>query len=88
MDILQLIFLSYIMRAVYIWVSHSVTMFGKILYVFMQKQIFFTNHHGMIVKGNMLVISFCAPRVNGLHISWITGKVILRKQFMNLSMDS
>jgi hypothetical protein len=40
MDILQLIFLSYIMRAMYIWVSHSVTMFGKILYVFMQKQIY------------------------------------------------
>jgi hypothetical protein len=40
MDILQLIFLSYILRAMYTWVSHSVTMLGRILCVFMQNKIY------------------------------------------------
>jgi len=40
MDILQLIVLSYIICAMYIWVSHVIAMLIRILYVFMQKQIY------------------------------------------------
>jgi hypothetical protein len=40
MDILQLIFLSYIIRAIYIWISKSVVTLVKIIWAFMQKQIY------------------------------------------------